>query len=600
MEAPEVLATEGPSGIELGKPLGPATQLSFAIVEPPATPSAGKPSASAAPVVLTGHFHDRRARLCNNRVPCEATFMVDRIVAVDGVNIPTTTRFRTDAAPSDSQADVDALVAVQSPNSAVLSRQLLTVGDALAIEPVLTNDQVIPHIDPSKLAWIVTTVDMSGGVPLERTFMLLDGSNWFAEIIEVGALMLERRGPEASAGAVPIGPTAEPDGFAQAPQNVLGIPVRPVAEVIRQRQRDRSVDRREYAVRGWYIGPPPSVTCDPPALPIHAPEPACDDARHWLMNDPEVYGTDWGQLRMDPDPSPSVLNPLLPIDVPFDVGETWRGDQPVPQPVIVLGHFNDRRVLTYHGDTYFVVDALAWSRTDRPIASITRITDAATEDVASVVQRIDSVSSEVPLTTWITVLDPADFAVVEANGAAQEAGEFTSGAPVWIVRRLVLREDELNPTFGVLSGYTADHGTRVWWTETPDSSPDLATTIDLHDLDGRTKLIKLYDYGQTVLSIRDGDGAGPFDWRRVGPDKSVQLDVASGQTRREVAIRWNARGCGETWRLQVHDSAEFGIRIEMYPSGKPCGDPRPIGPIVLEFDHPVDIDKIFTGEPCCG
>ena len=38
----------------------------------------------------------------------------------------------------------------------------------------------------------------------------------------------------------------------------------------------------------------------------------------------------------------------------------------------------------------------------------------------------------------------------------------------------------------------------------------------------------------------------------------------------------------------------------MYPDGEPCDDERPIGPLLLKFIHPVDIDKVNTGEPCCG
>ncbi len=197
------------------------------------------------------------------------------------------------------------------------------------------------------------------------------------------------------------------------------------------------------AIRGWYVAPRPGVACDPALPPIHAPAPPCDAARHWLLTDPQVYGLEQGQLRRDPVLSGSVLNPLLPVDVPFAIRETWQGDDPKPEPVVVLGHFADTRVSTFRANAYFVIDALAWNRSDVLLDRVTRLTSAATEDPGAVAARIAAVSAEEALITWTTVVDATEFAQLEPFAARYLQGEFTPGTPIWIVRRLVLKEDEL-------------------------------------------------------------------------------------------------------------------------------------------------------------
>ena len=84
----------------------------------------------------------------------------------------------------------------------MLSRQFLTIGGLLAQEPVLADDGFLPHTDPSQPAWLVTTLDIEDDVPVARTFALVDGTNWFAEITATGAVALERRAPIPSGGTV--------------------------------------------------------------------------------------------------------------------------------------------------------------------------------------------------------------------------------------------------------------------------------------------------------------------------------------------------------------------------------------------------------------
>lgn len=363
--------------------------------------------------------------------------------------------------------------------------------------------------------------------------------------------------------------------------------------------------RDEFAIRAWYVGPDPRAGCEE-LPPLHAPTPPCDEARHWLLDDPQQYGVEPGQRRRNPaeDHYPPVLNPLLPVDVAFDPGPTWNGDTPVPTPVIVLGHFLDNRVDFYAGNLFFVIDALAWAR-GRPLpvpgpASVVRLTPSAQEDPASVLGRIDAVSPSEPVATWVTVVDAADFAAMDRR--AEEMPEFTSGAPVWIVRRLIPSEMDGRRRLALEWAWTADGGDRIWWTECPDCGPDLGTTIDLHDLDANTRLVRVFDYDDVLTSVGPATGLSGLDWQQPRGNATDWLDVARGRTPQEVVIRWFSDACPEiTWNVEVHDwNADGGFYFSVYTRGETCeGGDRVVRRIVLEFDHPIDIDRI-EGPSCCG
>jgi hypothetical protein len=603
MEEPEDLyGTTKPGSNELRPPNGPALHPSFALVDSPVVPLPEPDNTLPVPVVLLGHFHDRRARLCDasEREGCEQTFLVDRVVADDGAAKPVATRRSTDATTTDRESDVDALVAGAAPGAIVVSRQLMTVAEVFAVEPSLKNDQLLPYVDQSKLAWIVTTVDLIDGVPVARTFMLLDGSNWFAEVTQSGALILERSAPAPSGRPSPLAPSAQPGSFDSAPASVLGIRVRSIREVAELRQGDdRSAwYRDEFAIRAYYLAPRPGVTCDPALPPMHAPSPPCDEARAWLVGDPQQYGAEPGQLRRDPDPYAPVLNPLLPVGVPFDVGDTWPGGVPAPQPLILLGHFADTRVDAYRGDAYLVIDALVWTR-DLPVGSIDRVdrmTDATTEDSSAAIARIEAISPNEALATWAIVVDSADFAALEPYVAQQVTDEFTTGPPVWIVRRMI-QPNQFRPEAAVEIGFTADGRSRVWWAESANSQVDLATSIDLPNLDATTSLLRVFDYGDSISSVSTAENVGSPEWHELGPVPDF-IDVARGQSDREVLVRWRGSIC-DRWRLNVHEY-EAGILLDPRQDDPRCDDPVVRHRVVIRFDHPVDIDIFTTEDLCCG
>jgi hypothetical protein len=75
--------------------------------------------------------------------------------------------------------EIDGLVRAASPGVAILSRQLRT-GDQLAwAEPSLADDATLIT---QRLIWIVTAVGLQDGVPVSRTFLVVDGTTRLREI----------------------------------------------------------------------------------------------------------------------------------------------------------------------------------------------------------------------------------------------------------------------------------------------------------------------------------------------------------------------------------------------------------------------------------
>ena len=98
MEQPEVLTrTTRTEPVAITRqPTGPAFLPSFSLVDV-MLPSGPRDAASRpVPVTLLGHFDDRRAAFCgaDERELCADTFVVDRIAAIDGADVSTTTLLR--------------------------------------------------------------------------------------------------------------------------------------------------------------------------------------------------------------------------------------------------------------------------------------------------------------------------------------------------------------------------------------------------------------------------------------------------------------------------------------------------------------------------
>lgn len=608
MERPEARVLPEPGSLGFAPPDGPAFQVAFVVTDIPAAAQFGASGDAPVAALLVGHFADRRAALCQQarRPTCALMFIVDRIAELGGEALGVQTfryPFETGPAvePTDRQEDLDALVAAAAPGAVVQSRSLFPISALLGVEPILIADEVVPHFgNQESLIWLETVTDLRSGVPIARTFALIDGTNWFAEITAAGAQLLDRTVVEPTGLATPALPAADPSAFDAAPRTIFGMPVLNVAQVVSQRKRDQAGDRDEYAIAGWYVPPRPGATCDPPLPAIHAPTPPCDAARDWLLFDPQQYGVRPGQLRADPEEYPDVLNPLIPVDVPFDVRGGWVGDTPRPLAVIVLGHFNDVRVEAFHGNAYFVVDALAWTAdaSPGPADRVVRLTGAATEDPATVLARISAASTRQALVTWATAAEGRDLLVLDP-WTPSFAQELSTGGAVWIVRRLVLDTADGRPRVAVETGYTADDGTRVWLTPTPDSEADLATTIDLQNVDANTDALRVFDYGDVVSRIVAIDPSAHFTWHDLQPIPDF-IQVARGATNREVAVRWRGVACDRVWRLDVNAVIGGPIVLQPLRSDGECEGPEVLHRVLLVFDAPVDLERFQTGEPCCG
>jgi hypothetical protein len=194
-------------------------------------------------------------------------------------------------------------------------------------------------------------------------------------------------------------------------------------------------------------------------------------------------------------------------------------------------------------------------------------------------------------------VDAADFPAFDRWFA--ESAEFGSGTPVWIVRRLVQSEIDGRQRLAIEWAWTHDGGSRVWSTETPDSTPDLATTLDVHDLDAHTSLVRVIDYDSAIVSVAPATGLVALHWRQPIGNATDFMDVAQGRTARELVLRWSALACAMTWKLQVNVSSDGRVYLSPSTHAGECESADVVRRIVITFDRPIDIDKV-EGPSCCG
>ena len=183
MEKPEVTVTR----TTVEPPSGPAFHPAFVTVVPP--PVADDP----VPVVLVGHFGDRRADLCRSERAtntdavkgCRMTFVVDQVASINGIPQPVSTFDRSrlfDPAgsppPTSPISTVDAVVSGASGGQAVLSRTIIPSHAIRELEPSLGRANPLPP----GLVWVITTLDDSGGAPVARTWLVVDRTSTLARM----------------------------------------------------------------------------------------------------------------------------------------------------------------------------------------------------------------------------------------------------------------------------------------------------------------------------------------------------------------------------------------------------------------------------------
>jgi hypothetical protein len=420
MERPEDLTTTN----SINAPTGPAIHPAFQMVDIPALGGVGGEPASPPAVTVAGHFDDRRAALCAQAddPPCRDTFVVDRLIAVDGRDLPVSTLSDVTVEPTSTSADIDRLVEAADPGATILSRQLRT-GDGLgAVEPALAKD---PAWTGQSLVWIVATVSVIDDRPTPRTFLVVDGSTDVDEITGAGVAVV------LSAGATPPPHASSSTG---ALQDLLDDPIS-VADAIDH--RDRHLDDTELAVTGTAWAPSTAIFCDF-ALSGQPALDQCPNTLRWISDVAPAPRVGDAFAR----PSGPAFNLLIQPDTSIGIALSE-----TPATIIALGHFDDHRSTTCPaGDLErcrrnFVVDALIDPA------------DTAVEHIVDKVQQFDgdrqpvAAERDVALLAKLGVPDRGNGIVIEAVAIRGEAvpalepiasgtSNLTSTNVVWIVRVL--------------------------------------------------------------------------------------------------------------------------------------------------------------------
>jgi len=389
------------------------------------------------PIVVIGHFDDRRASLCSleERKACADTFLVDRIQQVGDTILPTGTI--AERTPILDASAVDAAVTSVDPRLAILSRRVVDSDHLSDTEPLLATARFNrwTHFD-EPLVWVVTAIVPSAdGSPVQpRTFIVPDGPS-LALIGEMAADSVERIDLVASADPSPtaVPPTATPSASDNPATTWLGAPIT-VSEAIDH--RDNHLDDTELAVKGFAWAPTGPIAC----TMIRPASPALDQC-------PDGF-TQLAERDPGPPAGPEFLQPDSP-SIPLLVRrETYRQVQvgDVPRAVIVLGHFDDHRSAacpTGQVDQCrhnFLVDAIL--HPDAPGIDRNAIESTRPDPDVRPVASVEDVERAMPLRGprgadfVIAAFAVSGRAIVSYEPRAAEAPEMTSAAAVWVVRYL--------------------------------------------------------------------------------------------------------------------------------------------------------------------
>jgi hypothetical protein len=442
MADPEVLWTTSGNVSSGRPPTGPAFHASYATVERGFVGDALK----ATPVVVVGHFHDRRAARClaAEAASCGGTFVVDRVSFVNGgPRTITTLRLndRWDAAtqttetlqPIATETDVDGLVLEFVPEGDVLSRQLRTGDQVADVEPALRDDS---HYANARLVWILAVLDLRDDVPVARTFVVVDGTTTVVEMTPAGPVVLVR-------GIVQPSPddAQQSPGVSTLRGTLLANPIDVAGAIDR---RDRHLGDGEIAVVGWAQGPAGPIAC-PMIRPGMPAALQCPNTFTWIS---DALPPTRPNGEMGPPPQPAfnlIVSPEAPEQVDLFAGQPIR--------VIAVGHFDDPRAASCPAQDIeacrrnFVVDAIL-----DPVNPVldpnvgasrlgVRVQPVATADQ---VIAIATLGSDGPAAI-LSVVAVRSGAAAELAPHVRDAPELVRAPIVWVVR-FVDRLGEEAPT----------------------------------------------------------------------------------------------------------------------------------------------------------
>jgi hypothetical protein len=307
-------------------PSGPWIQPSFALVDDGPVPNP-QPDADPIEITVTGHFHDRRASLCDSASACGATFVVDRIDSIGGVPILMTTSYDLaiqaqkgstttglEIPPTGPADQYDGDVLGQGPGLGVLSRRVMSIDGLLDAEPALVAGW--PGMGTATIVSSITAAEMAegSGPPLPRTFLVPDDSEFLYEMTHAGPVVVGNLAHQVFPAGL-VGRVGEPITVSEAINH-----------------RDHALDDTELLVSGFAWEPGP-LTCTP-ALPSMPVLDQCPSTFTWLAEGVPALVKSVGPTR----PDGPALNLVIP---PESANLALLTQQPTE--VVVLGHFDDHR-----------------------------------------------------------------------------------------------------------------------------------------------------------------------------------------------------------------------------------------------------------------
>jgi hypothetical protein len=414
-----------------------------------------------------------------------------------------------------------------------------------------------------------------------------------AVIVVVGGLAiagLGSRGPnlgaatpsDAAAEATVSPAASESSGAAaaSAPTEVAGLKVISVNDAIAIRDR---VDRRELAVRGWYMAMPlPCPSMVPgPSSPI---EPTCDNEISWLMRDDEDLS-----LPGSGRPNGPAIHAYL--------GDVGGLATPSPVDVVVIGHFDDRRTAQCPADAKaacrdaFVVDRICWvDGTELELSSLNELDRPTTSTDHEVASTVLEFAPQATILSALTVTGD-DLADTEPAFRTRDEYRLTDEAGVWIVKVVV---DGSPVTFfvvdGTLEAYMMAADGRAQQARpfspgvrfTDPWPPSGAAIVDVPGVE-----IAVVDLSNHLLGAR----AASLDGTTLPPDVAAKpIHLAETTTSGELLLTWSGSGCDRRASVTVGRSLTT-ISVERIEAPNCEGDARTYG-LILTFDDPVDVDTV--------
>jgi hypothetical protein len=318
-------ADAGPGRLNV-TPSGPWIQPSFALVDDGPLPNA-QPDGDPIEVTVTGHFHDRRASLCDSASACGATFVVDRIDSVGGIPILVTTSYDLaiqaqkgstttglEIPPTGLADQFDGDVIGQGHGLAVLSRRVMSIDGLLDAEPALVAGW--PGMGTATTVTSITAAETAegSGPPIPRTFLVPDGSEFLYEMTDAGPAVVGNLAHQVFPGGL-VGRIGDPITVSQAID-----------------LRDHDLDDTELLVSGFAWEPPPLFcTLALSSMPVLD---QCPSTETWLSERLPIADGGPGLTR----PTGPALNLVIP---PESVNLALLTQQPTE--VVALGHFDDHR-----------------------------------------------------------------------------------------------------------------------------------------------------------------------------------------------------------------------------------------------------------------